>query len=388
MTAPVPEHGRRPRVVMVSANAFPVMGGVETHIHEVAPRVNRSGYDVTVLTTDRTGRLPEHEVVNGVPIVRVRARPEKRDWYLAPGITRELLRDEWDIVHCQGYHTAVPPAGMLGAIRTKTPFVLTFHSGGHPSAARTRLRGPQRRVLAPLLRHAKRLIAVSRFEAEFFPRTLNIPESRFVTIPNGAEMLPPDPGVDADDAHPLITSAGRLEKYKGHHRLIEVLPLILRAVPEARLRIAGAGQYEDELRRLAAASPVADRIEIAAVDPTDRRGMSNLLARSSLVCLLSEYEANPVAVMEALALHRRVLVAETSGLTELARDGFARGITINASDQEIADAVVASLAQPPRTDYTLPTWDACAAKHVQLYDSILCGERSGEATGERSGSRP
>jgi hypothetical protein len=54
---------------------------------------------------------------------------------------------------------------------------------------------------------------------------------------------------------------------------------------------------------------------------------------------------------------------------------------------------VASLAEPARTDYTLPTWDACAAKHVQLYDSILCGERSGdgdrfgERTGELTGNR-
>ena len=39
---------RRPRVVMVSANAFPVMGGVETHIHEVAPRIAEAGFDVTM----------------------------------------------------------------------------------------------------------------------------------------------------------------------------------------------------------------------------------------------------------------------------------------------------------------------------------------------------
>ena len=150
------------------------------------------------------------------------------------------------------------------------------------------------------------------------------------------------------------------------------MPLILRQVPEARLRIAGAGQYEAELRRLAGESPVADRIDIGAVDPTDRRGMSNLMASSSLVCLLSEYEANPVVVMEALALRRRVLVAETSGLTELARDGFARGIPITASAEEICAAVVASLAEKPRTDYTLPTWDACASRLVALYDDILC----------------
>ncbi|MFN8528578.1 MAG: hypothetical protein U0670_08200 [Anaerolineae bacterium] len=40
--------------------------------------------------------------------------------------------------------------------------------------------------------------------------------------------------------------------------------------------------------------------------------MSRLLARASLVVLFSEYEAHPVAVMEALSLRRPVLVADTS----------------------------------------------------------------------------
>jgi glycosyltransferase involved in cell wall biosynthesis len=356
---------------MVSANAYPVMGGVETHVHEVAPRVAREGFDVTVLTTDRSNALPERETVNGVPIVRVRARPSERDWYLAPGILRGVAHGHWDLVHCQGYHTAVPPAAMLGAIRSRTPFVLTFHSGGHPSATRTRLRGAQLEVMRPMLARASRLIAVSRFEAEFFPRALRLPESMFVTIPNGAEMTPPDPDVREDDSNPLILSVGRLEKYKGHHRMIEAMPLIARAVPTARLRIAGAGQFEGELRRLAALSPVADRIEIRGVDPHERKQMSNLLASASLVTLFSEYEANPVAVMEALALHRRVLVAETSGLTELARDGFARGLPIGASTEQIARAVIEQLAEPAPNKYSLPTWDACAAQLVDVYREAL-----------------
>jgi glycosyltransferase involved in cell wall biosynthesis len=362
---------RRPRIVMVSANAYPVMGGVETHIHEVAPRVARAGFDVTVLTTDRSGRLPVREMVDGVPTIRVRARPEKRDWYFAPGIMRELRRGKWDLVHCQGYHTFVPALAMTAAIRGKTPFVLTFHSGGHPSATRTRLRGPQLRVLRPLLARARRLIAVSRFEAEFFPRALGIPAERFVTIPNGAEMAPPDPGVGPDKDAPLIVSAGRLERYKGHHRLIEALPLILREFPSARLRIAGAGQYDGELRRLAVASGVGDRIEIAAIEPGQRVQMSNLLASASLVALLSEYEANPVAVMEALALHRPVLVAETSGLTELARDGLARGIPITATAADVARAVVDQLRDPGPLDYTLPTWDQSAERLMDVYREVL-----------------
>ena len=41
---------------------------------------------------------------------------------------------------------------------------------------------------------------------------------------------------------------------------------------------------------------------------------------------MSDYEANPVAVMEALALGRKVVVADTSGLSELAAEGLATAV--------------------------------------------------------------
>ena len=47
---------------MVSARALPLMGGIETHVHEVARRLAASGVDVTVLTTDTSGDLPADEI--------------------------------------------------------------------------------------------------------------------------------------------------------------------------------------------------------------------------------------------------------------------------------------------------------------------------------------
>jgi glycosyltransferase involved in cell wall biosynthesis len=344
---------------------------VETHIHEVAPRIADAGFDVTVLTTDRTGRLPRHEIVDGVPVVRVRARPAERDYYFAPGVARAIGQGDWDLVHCQGYHTLVPPLAMLAARRARVPYVLTFHSGGHASALRTSLRGVQRSVMRPLLARARRLIAVSDFEADFFARELRIPASRFVTIYNGAAMAAPRDAPGADDEAPLLLSVGRLERYKGHHRLIEALPIVLRSLPRARLRIVGAGPYEAELRRLASESGLDGKIEIGAIDPLDRQQMARVLAGASLVALLSEYEANPVAVMEALALRRRVLVADTSGLSELARKGFARAVPISAAPAQIAAAIVEQVRAPAPTDLRLPTWDESTARLAQVYREVL-----------------
>ena len=355
---------------MVSANAYPVMGGVETHIYEVAPRLLRAGFDITILTTDRSGTLARGEEFQGVSVVRIPAWPRSRDYHLAPGILRTIKRGRWDIVHCQGYHTLVPPLAMLASLRAGIPYTLTFHSGGHGSQVRTMARPLQRMLMRPLLARAAKLIAVADFEREFFARHLKLPADRFVTIPNGGEM----PTLDQADAvadPSLIVSVGRLERYKGHHRVIAALPHLIGDMPDVHLRIAGSGPYEPQLRRLAHRLGVQDRVEIGSIPPTDRMGMATLMSRAALVTLLSDYEAHPVAVTEALGLRKRVLVADTSGLSEFAQRGFATAIPLRSTAAQTARAILAAMAAPLPAQPHLPTWDDCAEQLAEAYRGIL-----------------
>ena len=59
--------------------------------------------------------------------------------------------------------------------------------------------------------------------------------------------------------------------------------------------------------------------------------MGKLVADADVFCLLSEYEAHPVAVMEALGAGTKALVADTSGLSELGRAGLATTIALEAT---------------------------------------------------------
>src|SRR6185312_2251992 len=110
-------------------------------------------------------------------------------------------------------------------------------------------------------------------------------------IPNGADLSEPPHNLTGTCSVPLITSVGRLERYKGHHRVIEALPYIRARRPEARLRILGRGPYEPQLRRLADRLNVARHVEIGALPPSDRSAIAGVLAESSVVVLLSDYES-------------------------------------------------------------------------------------------------
>lgn len=360
------------RLAVATARYFPYMGGVETHVFEVCRRLVVNDVEVTVLTADPSRELATAEAADGVQIRRAPAWPARRDYYFAPGIYRAICGGGWDLVHVQGCHTLVAPLAMLAARRAGIPYLVTFHTGGHSSRLRHALRGAQWTALAPLLRGAARLIGVSQFEAELFRRRLHLPAARFTVIPNGAELPAVDPPSHSDTpGAPLVVSIGRLERYKGHQRALAALPYLQERLPGARLLILGSGPYERELRKQALRLGVADAVEIAAIPPAERARLAATVQRAGLVTLLSEYEAHPVALMEALALGRPVLVADTTGVHELAERGLARAVPLHAEPAALAEAMAEQIARPAAAPVALPTWDGCARRLLTLYHDVL-----------------
>ncbi|MEH6719126.1 MAG: glycosyltransferase family 4 protein [Aurantimonas endophytica] len=360
------------RILMVAARCHPLMGGIETHIQEVGPRLVSRGHEVDILTTDPTGDLPVEETVRGMRLRRVPAWPKNRDLYIAPAIYRAIREGEWDVIHFQGYSTFVAPIGLCAALQSGTPFVLTFHSGGHSSRLRNMVRRPQHALLRPLVNRADRLIGVSQFEADFFSARMGVPRERFIVIPNGAAMPRASTGVKVDPH--LVLSVGRLERYKGHHRIVAAFPELLQRIPDARLHIVGTGPYEGDLRRLVEMLGLEKRVTISAIPGSDRQRMADLLAGAGLFALFSEYEAHPVAVMEALALRRPVLVSTTSGLLELVERGLCRGVPIDSSAQVLAAAIAEELSSRRQVpDMVLPDWEACAQALGDVYREVAGG---------------
>lgn len=361
------------RVLVVTPRYMPQMGGVENHVREVVRRLG-DGVHATVLTTDNTGALASSEMIDGVDVVRVPAWPRERDYHFAPGLWRVITRGEWDLIHIQSYHTAVAPVAMLAALRARIPYVLTFHGGGHSSAVRTRIRGIQRALLRPLLARARRLIAVARFEAGFFSEKLGIPMDRFVVIPNGSDLPAPhaEKTRNGVDASRVVGSVGRLEKYKGHQRVVAAMPEVFASEPDVVLEVLGTGPYHDEIVALAERLGVSDRVSVTSVPPSDRQAMADRLASYALFVSMSDFETHPLAVIEALSVGCPVLVAETSGLLELAEDGLARSLPLDATTTDIAAAIIEELRTPrPRVPVELPTWDECAEKIRSVYAAVL-----------------
>jgi glycosyltransferase involved in cell wall biosynthesis len=359
------------RVAMVAARALPLMGGIETHVHEVSSRLGAAGVHVTVLTTDRSGDLPIEEKLPGYRVRRWPAYPRSTDYFLAPGLARHLRRaNDYDVVHVQGVHNLVGPAALAAARRAGIPTVLTFHTGGHSSGLRNSIRPLQWRLLAPLLRSTAALVAVSDYERQTFEAVLGDTGRAIRLIRNGCEPLPVDHSAEKPQGSPLLVSVGRFERYKGHHRILRALPAILAQAPDARLVLVGSGPYEQPLRTMVSQLGVSDRVSICGFGPERRAAMGKLVADADVFCLLSEYESHPLAVMEALAAGTKALVADTSGLSELGRAGLATTIALDATAEQVAAAALAVAVAAPPPAPAIPSWDDCAEELHGLYREL------------------
>jgi glycosyltransferase involved in cell wall biosynthesis len=361
-------NGRKPlRVLQVTPRVFPYMGGVETHVREVAKRLGAHGVQTEILTADPSHELAPADTLEGVPVTRLRAWPRGRDYMLAPFLAAAIGRRRPDVIHVQSYHTLLAPHAMAAAIRQNIPFVVTFHGGGHSSPLRTAIRTPQLRVLGLLLRRAAALVSIADFEIERYGRLAGLSSERFASIPNGSD-LPAPTGSGAREPGRLIVSSGRLERYKGHHRVVDAFPHVLREIPDARLWIAGGGPYEPELREQVAGLGLAAKVEIGAVD---RATLAARLSGASLGVMLSDFESQPLAALEALSLGVPLVVANNSGLAELADKGMARSVELPGSPQSHARAMIEQIQDPlPVPELELPTWDGCAAALADLYRAV------------------
>jgi glycosyltransferase involved in cell wall biosynthesis len=219
------------------------------------------------------------------------------------------------------------------------------------------------------LRRAAHVVAVSRSEGRLFQRQAGVDPGRMSVIRNGGGL--PAAPAGARPVAGKIISSGRLERYKGHHRVIAALPYVRKLVPAAHLEILGAGPYEAELHRLAAAAGVSDAVTIRAIAPGDRDGMAAALGSAAVIAAFSDYEAHPVAVMEALTTGRPVVGYDIAGMSDLVEDGLVHGLRPGAAPVDAAAALISAMSAPGRLLGDLPTWQTCAEALADVYRSVL-----------------
>lgn len=166
-----------------------------------------------------------------------------------------------------------------------------------------------------------------------------IDADRFAPDPDDA---PPDQRHGSDRTAPTVLVVGRLERAKGQDRVLDALPAILAAVPDARVRLIGDdGGLAEAITRRATASGVADRVEL-----TGAISHAELPAayQAATVCAIpSRFETFGYTCVEAMACGRPVVAARVGGLAEIVTDGVTGRLVDPDRPEALAGAIVALL---------------------------------------------
>jgi glycosyltransferase involved in cell wall biosynthesis len=144
---------------------------------------------------------------------------------------------------------------------------------------------------------------------------------------------------------PTALFAGRLEKEKGVHILIEAMVAVSQAVPGSRLLVAGDGQLRHDLERRVAALELEDRVEMLGW--VQRDGVREVYERCSVLVLPSLWEEGlGMVLVEAGLSGRAVIGTDRGGIRDVIHHGENGLLVAPGNVGSLADALVAILGDP------------------------------------------
>jgi glycosyltransferase involved in cell wall biosynthesis len=290
-----------------------------------------------------------------------------------PSVLRLLRRIDAldpDVVHVQWLPRPELDVRWLQRIAGKRTTLLTAHNA---LPRRERAYGPWRDAL----RTVERVVVHSR-QARDRLVGLGVEEHRIVRIPHAVFDGPADLPVAPPSGRTLLFF-GLIRRYKGLDLLVSALPEILRAVPDARLLVAGDPlEPVAEVRELATSLGVADRIEWRLGFVPDAE-VAPVLASATLVVLpYREIESSGVLAL-AIGHGRPAVVADLGAIGETVRE-FGAGRAFPAEDvSALAEACSELLTDEEALERAYQgalearatlTWADAAREHERLYEEL------------------
>ena len=304
------------RILVVNWNdkENPFGGGAEVHLHEIFGRIASSGNRVDLLASSWSGSKPRG-FIDGIDIHRVGTR------YTFPFHARRYYRER---LATQQYDVIVEDLNKIPLYTPrwgKTKVVVLVHHLFGPTIFREAMP-----PMAAAVWIAERGIssvyrgipfeAVSESTAEDL-EARGIPRKSVRVIYNGMDTDFFTPAPEMRSPFPLFSYVGRLKRYKGVNLILQAFAKV--EIPSARLEIAGAGDFRDELEQLTDKLNLRDRVRfLGYISPEEKR---DLLRRSWATVFASPKEGWGLTNLEAQACGTPAIASNSPGLRESLIDG-------------------------------------------------------------------
>lgn len=276
----------------------------------------------------------------------------------------------------------------LLSLWTGIPYLVYVHGEDVTTAATSReLSWMVRRVLG----RAKLVIANSRSTQAILREEWKVPPEKLRLLYPGVDTrrftpVQRDPAVRLElgwDGRKVILTVGRLQRRKGHDRLIEALVQVKKEIPNILYAIVGDGEERGYLEGLIDKYKVRDQVRFMGEISDD--GLIRCYQQCDLFALPNRREGADIegfgmVLLEAQACGRPVLAGDSGGTAETMRPGET-GVVVPCEQAEpLARALIKLLQESPRLDAMGAAgrrwvverfdWDALARQAQQLFTEL------------------
>jgi glycosyltransferase involved in cell wall biosynthesis len=387
--AAVPDRATFPaglRLAVLSRSVFPLhgVGGLERHVYDlVAALIAR---DVRITLVTREAREPVLLGALADPRVTIQTIPYRT----FPGANRRgtTILDRSTAYPLFGYRAGRAAAALVGARQIDLVYGLGASTLGyalarrrHPRQTRPFVFNPQgleefggmdgsyggrsaKRIgYAPLRwavricsNAADRVIATDRSIEPAIARHLGVGPDRMRLVPNAIDVPACDALATAADGtairrrhgirpdETVLVSAGRIERNKGFHVLVEALAT-MQDLPW-RWVLVGDGPYRPQLEQRMREAGLADRVMLPG--RADDRTLHAWYEAATLFVHPTLYEGSSIVTLEAMAHRRAVVASHAGGLPDKVQDGRTGWLVPPGDAGALAAALRLALAEPTR----------------------------------------
>lgn len=310
---------------MATPGYYPIRGGTETMVHDLAFELNKTGIrtDVMTFNMDRKWNPKwkgKTEKINGITVFRIPALnwlPHSRRINLGinvlPGRFTNILK-QYDLIHFHEAEFSFP----FFSFFSRKPKLLHLHGIGAGFFKHHRL---QRAILKHI---TDSYIAITK-EMERDLIELGISSRRIEYLPNAVNADVFCPKGEKEDN--LLLYLGRITPVKGLHILLESLRHLESPV---RLVIIGAiwdFEYHQGILEQIQRENEKGKHKIEYLGALSNADVLDWYRKASIFVLPSFWEAFPVTVLEALSCETPPVVTPVGGVPEFIRN-FENGLLV------------------------------------------------------------
>ncbi len=288
-------------------------GGAEVYIHEIARQWVKQNHHVTVFCSN-DGKSLRNEIVDGVTVIRRGGFYFVYLWAALYYVLR--FRGRYDLIIDS--HNGIP---FFTPAFARVPVYCLMHHV-HQEVFRRSLPRPLawfarflEKDVMPVVYRSTPFITVSESSKQDI-QALGLGAAGIDIVHPGVNLRNLAPGEKS--LHPTILYLGRLKAYKSVDVLIRAFEKVVAQIPDAELLIAGGGEEESTLKRLASDLKLSDHISFEGkVSDADK---VSLMQRAWLFVNPSFMEGWGITTIEANACATPVVASNVPGLRDSVRN--------------------------------------------------------------------